>query len=111
MGAGGADILAATLLWAEPHPSGSRSSQPGALVSATLLLRPRAARRLVAALQGAPLLELASPTQGVRSWRGMLNVAVAEASLAGEGKWTRPALACCIDALSSLVPTHSTGVH
>lgn len=53
-------------------------------MSATLLLRPRAARQLVAALQGAPLLELISPTEGTRSWRGVLNVAVAEASLAGK---------------------------
>lgn len=85
--AGGAEIVGASLLWAQSQQGSSRSSLPGALVSVSLLLHRQPAWRLVAALQEAPGLLLPGPSEGGSSssaWTGpALEAWVVDTLLAG----------------------------
>ena len=77
--------------------AGSGRSGGGALVSVSLLLRPRAARRLVGALGAQPRLVLRSPAQSGSSsgdtWQRALVVEVSHVTAARE--WLGMVLLAC----------------
>lgn len=82
--------MGASLLWAEPQQAqrSRHSTQPGTLLSVSLLLRRQPARQLVDALRAAPVLGLPSPQEGSSSggsagWAGVLDATVVDTVLAG----------------------------
>lgn len=83
--------MGASLLLAEPQQAqrSTRSSQPGTLLSVSLLLRRGPARQLVDALRAAPVLGLPSPQEsgssgsGSAGWAGVLDATVVDTVLAG----------------------------
>lgn len=86
--AGGVQIVAAATHWVQPLPATAEAAQgaAGALVSASFLLRPRAARQLAAALPEQQQLALRSPRpasgSSATTWQGTLAVQVVNVSAA-----------------------------